>query len=150
MSEKQRTTEHKDGDAVNHPKHYNVHPSGIECIDIIRHLTGNLHSAVKYLWRAGDKDHEGEEKDLRKALWYIEDEIKRQRQKVEAITMTSNVYMGRFVQQLETSGFYSHRDRIIVSILSRSYDLRIARLALHALLNGNDQVIESLIEAELI
>ncbi len=64
---------------VNHPKHYNQHPAGIECIDIIRHYTCDIANAIKYLWRAGlkaemgMKDAEKEIEDLKKALWYIED-----------------------------------------------------------------------------
>lgn len=64
---------------VNHPKHYNSHPNGIECIDIIRHYTCDIANAIKYLWRAGLKpemgmeDAEKEIEDLKKALWYIED-----------------------------------------------------------------------------
>ncbi len=64
---------------VNHPAHYNQHPAGIECIDIIRHYTCDIANAIKYLWRAGLKpemgkqDAEKEIEDLRKALWYIED-----------------------------------------------------------------------------
>ena len=64
---------------VNHPAHYNQHPAGIECIDIIRHYTCDIANAIKYLWRAGLKvelgkdDAEKEIEDLKKALWYIED-----------------------------------------------------------------------------
>lgn len=64
---------------VNHPKHYNSHPNGIECIDIIRHYVCDIANAIKYLWRAGRKsemgmeDAEKEIEDLKKALWYIED-----------------------------------------------------------------------------
>lgn len=64
---------------VNHPKHYNQHPAGIECIDIIRHYTCDIANAIKYLWRAGLKPEMGKEdaekeiEDLKKALWYIED-----------------------------------------------------------------------------
>ena len=64
---------------VNHPKHYNSHPNGIECIDIIRHYVCDIANALKYLWRAGLKpemgmeDAEKEIEDLKKALWYIED-----------------------------------------------------------------------------
>ena len=64
---------------VNHPKHYNQHPAGIECIDIIRHYTCDIANAIKYLWRAGLKpemgkdDAEKEIEDLEKALWYIDD-----------------------------------------------------------------------------
>ena len=70
-----------DSDAVNHPKHYQD-PSGIECIDIVRHRNFDVGNAIKYLWRAGlkqDADKTPIEKqieDLRKAIWYIEDEIK--------------------------------------------------------------------------
>ena len=37
---------------INHPQHYNQHPSGIECITIVEHMTFNIGNAVKYLWRA--------------------------------------------------------------------------------------------------
>ena len=42
-------------DPVNHPSHYNSHPSGVECIDITRHYSCMIGSAMKYLWRAGLK-----------------------------------------------------------------------------------------------
>lgn len=64
---------------INHPKHYNSHPNGIECIDIIRHYTCDIANAIKYLWRAGLKpemgmeDAEKESEDLKKAIFYIED-----------------------------------------------------------------------------
>lgn len=64
---------------VNHPSHYNQHPAGVECIDVIRHYTCDIANAIKYLWRAGlkeDADKTGSEKeleDLKKALWYIND-----------------------------------------------------------------------------
>ena len=46
---------------VNHPKHYNSHPNGIECIDIIRHYVCDIANAIKYLWRAGLKAEMGME-----------------------------------------------------------------------------------------
>lgn len=70
-------------DNVNHPAHYNSHPSGIECIEIARHHNFNIGNTIKYLWRAGLKSEEGMEdtdkqiEDLNKAIWYIQDEIKR-------------------------------------------------------------------------
>lgn len=30
---------------VNHPKHYNAHPSGVECIDIVEHMNFNRGNA---------------------------------------------------------------------------------------------------------
>lgn len=61
-------------DNVEHPKHYNEHPSGIECITITRHMSFNLGNVFKYIWRNEGKN--GLE-DLKKAKWYLEDEIKK-------------------------------------------------------------------------
>ena len=63
-------------DPVNHPSHYNSHPSGIECIQISEHMNFNLGNAVKYIWRAGLKS-DAPITDLEKARWYIEREIAR-------------------------------------------------------------------------
>lgn len=59
-------------DAVQKPKHYNNHPSGIECIQITEHMNFCLGNALKYLWRADLKN--GIE-DLEKAVWYLNREI---------------------------------------------------------------------------
>lgn len=78
----------KDTDAVN-PEHYKKHPSGVECIAITRHMGFNLGNVVKYLWRAGlkkadfnsvlggDVDRMKHIEDLKKARWYLDDEIKK-------------------------------------------------------------------------
>lgn len=65
----------KSDDSVNHPKHYNEHPSGVECIQVAEHMNFCRGNALKYLWRAGEKHDEVE--DLRKAIWYINREIER-------------------------------------------------------------------------
>lgn len=62
-------------DKVNHPNHYNSHPSGIECIQVTEHLNFCLGNAIKYIWRADDKENDIE--DLRKAVWYVNREIER-------------------------------------------------------------------------
>lgn len=64
-------------DVVNHPKHYTSDPSGVECIAITRHRNFNVGNAIKYLWRAGIKDDKKQIEDLKKAVFYINDEIKR-------------------------------------------------------------------------
>lgn len=61
---------------VHHPKHYNAHPSGVECIDLIEWLPCNLSNVVKYLWRKDDK-HAQEIQDCEKALWYLRRELRR-------------------------------------------------------------------------
>ena len=66
---------------VDHPEYYNMHPSGIECIEIARHYCFSIGNAFKYLWRAGLKkdsnldDLNKEIEDLEKAIWYIRDRI---------------------------------------------------------------------------
>jgi hypothetical protein len=62
-------------EAVNHPLHYNVHPSGVECIDVVEHMPFNLGNAVKYIWRHGLKPGVKAIEDLKKARWYLDREI---------------------------------------------------------------------------
>jgi len=64
-------------DQVNHPEHYTSDPSGIECIQITRHRNFNIGNAFKYLWRAGLKNEDRHVEDLKKAIFYIQDEINR-------------------------------------------------------------------------
>ena len=64
-------------DAVNHPRHYTNHPSGVECIAITEHMNFCLGNAIKYIWRAGLKQDAVE--DLEKAVWYVNREIERRR-----------------------------------------------------------------------
>ena len=63
-------------DAINKPAHYTQHPSGVECIEIAEHFPYSLGCAIKYIWRAGLKTRSPIE-DLKKAAWYINNEIKR-------------------------------------------------------------------------
>lgn len=68
-------------DAVNHPKHYTSHPSGVECIQVTQHYNFCVGNAIKYLWRAGLKSETNTDskqkqiEDLNKAIWYIRREI---------------------------------------------------------------------------
>lgn len=64
-------------DMVNHPPHYKNDPSGVECIQITRWRNFNIGNAIKYLWRAGLKDDTKTIEDLKKAVFYINDEIQR-------------------------------------------------------------------------
>jgi hypothetical protein len=68
-------------DPVDNPAHYTGSKATcacglpIECIQITRHLNFNMGNAVKYIWRADSKGKPVE--DLKKAMWYLADEIKR-------------------------------------------------------------------------
>ena len=64
-------------EAVNHPKHYTSHPSGVECIQITEHMGFSLGNTVKYVWRADLKNDAIE--DLEKAAWYLAREIERRK-----------------------------------------------------------------------
>ncbi|WJF91984.1 DUF3310 domain-containing protein [Paraburkholderia bonniea] len=62
-------------EAVSRVAHYNQHPSGVECIEIVRHMNFNRGNAIKYIWRAGLKGDALT--DLQKACEYLKDEIAR-------------------------------------------------------------------------
>lgn len=67
----------KENDNVQHPKWYTSDPSGVECIQITRWRNFNIGNAIKYLFRHGLKDGNSNIQDLKKAIWYIQDEINR-------------------------------------------------------------------------
>jgi hypothetical protein len=69
-------------ESVDHPAHYNSHPSGVECIDIVEHFNFNIGNAIKYLWRSGLKGDAIE--DLKKAAWYCQREIERREASTES------------------------------------------------------------------
>ena len=56
---------------------YYSFPNGVEAEDICRYLPFNLGNVVKYVCRAGRKDPKKKALDLRKAMDYLENEIKR-------------------------------------------------------------------------
>ncbi len=62
---------------VNHPRHYNSHPAGIECIDVVEHMTFNCGTAFKHIWRCGLKPDSDAQTDLDKAIWYLQREKER-------------------------------------------------------------------------
>lgn len=73
-----------ENEKVNHPSHYTWLKDlcGIEVIDITRHMDFNLGNSIKYILRSGHKKEEGYTdkqktiEDLKKAIWYLNDEIK--------------------------------------------------------------------------
>ena len=63
------------------PPHYKQGPAcphcgqTIECITVTRHMSFSVGNAIKYLWRYRYKG--SPVIDLKKAAWYLNDEIKR-------------------------------------------------------------------------
>lgn len=79
MSDRENEAKSEGFCPVNRPKHYNEHPSGIECIQITEHMNFNLGNVIKYVWRNEGKN--GLE-DLKKAQYYLAREIvKREKEK---------------------------------------------------------------------
>jgi hypothetical protein len=87
-------------DPVNHPAHYNQHPSGVECVTIASGFDYCLGNCVKYLWRAGLKADDPLE-DLRKAAWYLDYRIKQLEEKRGQCTVPGD--------RLPTIGANGHR-----------------------------------------
>jgi hypothetical protein len=87
-------------ETVNHPAHYNQHPSGIECITIVQDAPFNIGNAIKYLWRAtwGSKPGTDRLEDLRKAIWYIQAEIER-------LTKNSQVVEGQVTNDSDRKAY---------------------------------------------
>jgi hypothetical protein len=68
-------------DLINKPKHYNSHPKGYECWDVVGPFGYFIGNAMKYLWRQGLKPGVENIQDLRKAIAFIEKEIKNMEEK---------------------------------------------------------------------
>lgn len=57
--------------SITHPDHYKAHGVQLEAIDFCQFLPFCEGNVLKYLFRAGHKDGQTEEADLRKALDYL-------------------------------------------------------------------------------
>lgn len=102
-------------DEVNIPTHYRSHPSGIQAVEVTRHLDFDLGNAVKYLMRYLNKGTP--RKDLMKAKWYIEDYLK---YKVDANNITFMDYSEIPFHCLEdlTKIIENEEDSVIAMVLS--------------------------------
>lgn len=76
--------ENENKEQVNHPSHYGGADSPYEAIKVITawELGFNLGNTVKYISRAGKKDPNKHIEDLKKALFYLDYEIKELENKV--------------------------------------------------------------------
>lgn len=108
-------------DAVNHPAHYNAHPAGVECIDVIEWMPANCANAFKYLWRC-DLKHPAPDEDLRKAIWYLEREIAR-RDKYPACVAVATAFRDAMRRRKLTSDLiiepFPHRIANALSLIWR-------------------------------
>ena len=104
-------------DIINHPPHYTEHPSKIECIEITRHLSFNRGNAIKYLWRCGKKDIVNQE--LKKAIWYLNDEINNGLGDVKYCGLTTN----KITDKLDTLALYqTDQERQLFNFIVFGFD----------------------------
>jgi hypothetical protein len=68
---------------VNHPIHYNWVPGDIEALSVVKHFNFCLGNAMKYIWRAPVKSDREMLVDLRKALFYIKEEIRMVEERID-------------------------------------------------------------------
>ena len=53
---------------VNRPDHY-MNASGVECIDIVKHMMFSTGNTMKYIYRLGNKDEAKQE--IKKGIFYL-------------------------------------------------------------------------------
>ena len=97
---------------VNHPKHYNSHPSGVECIEIIRSMDFNIGSVFKYLFRSEYK--EDFLQDLNKALWYLKDEHQRR---------SNKLFLSKNIPNLFKFSEYRYRSKLLKKIIIAEFEI---------------------------
>ena len=93
-------------DDIKKPKHYNSHPSGIQCKEINGDMPFFLGSCVKYIWRAGLKDENPAMKDLLKAKEYLLFEKER---------LEKCGYKKRFIIDIDETELISNFEKVIES-----------------------------------
>lgn len=72
-----KLNEYANEEKIDHPSHYGGADNPYEAIKVIRAWALNfaLGNAIKYVARAGRKPGESRLDDLRKARWYLDNEI---------------------------------------------------------------------------
>lgn len=109
-----------DGGPVVHPSHYNSHPSGVECMDLIRGADSRVANAVKHLFRCMEK-HDDPTIDLKKTIYYLRD--------IEEYGIDRPVYSPLFMSRRDAVDKFSDYittdiDELIVDILDGLDNLR--------------------------
>lgn len=89
-------------DAIN-PSHYQQHPSGLQIIEMTRHMPFSLGNAFKYIARAMHK-HDSPLEDLKKAQWYLED------------------YATNFTERLPTNINKMLWDKAVIAVNTKRHD----------------------------
>lgn len=109
---------------VNHPAHYNNHPSNVEAIEVIESMYFNIGNAFKYIYRRNDK--ENLEQDIKKAIWYLDAEINR-RSKWGYTSISRLLQPLYFFARQDIYTTLQHRDILIKRIVEvePNYDIAV-------------------------
>lgn len=128
-------------DAVNKPKHYNKHPSGVECKDIAMFFPTPLANAIKYVWRYEDKENPIQ--DLEKCIWYLN-----YTKRVPPEFIKAQLAIGAaFIDIREFDKYLEYEEKI--NFLRYSFMLRMQNLMLHDRIRYDRELIDSTIELVL-
>jgi hypothetical protein len=109
----------QDFDPVNRPQGYVSHPSGIESIELVRHLPFGPGNAIKYVIRRGSKGNA--EQDLDKAIWYLTDAIEHgttyllSRERISKAVLLVTAEPDPYVSQFFTEMLLPSRDRAAIA-----------------------------------
>lgn len=135
-------------DPVERPKHYNVHPSGVECIELAELFPFCLGNTIKYVWRMGLKAERASDiQDLRKAEWYLKRQIELNRATEEAYGIPAPVKALQDARAALVEKIVPHhpehiRDLLRALVNAENIGQRFMRgVALHAALDSLEKFI---------
>lgn len=132
-------------DLVNHPRHYNLHPSNVEAIEIIHSMTFNLGSAFKYIFRRDDKENAVQ--DLKKALWNVTDELNC-RQKWGYTFMAKLSWPFYLISRQDNATRYWERTTLVLRVCRYESEPFVADI--YKLLNDADHKFYEIHKLELV
>jgi hypothetical protein len=140
-------------DIVQKAKHYNSHPSGVECITLAEKLSFNLGSAFKYVFRRDDKENCA--LDLQKAKYYLNREIERLQETVDTlphnllavmythplIACSDSIFVERIVKAEENTWAARFYTALFsnMPLIRGIADLRAAEIYLQALIDEQER-----------
>lgn len=110
---------------VDHPAHYNLHPSGVEAIEVIRSMCFNIGNSFKYVYRRNQKNNTRQ--DIKKAIWYVEDEINR-RKKANYTFIEKFMYVAQMIVRRDVFIDHYNRSNLIIKISKAEPNKMVANI----------------------
>lgn len=129
-------------DTIN-PDYYKDTPFGLEVIEITKHYDFCIGNALKYIFRAGKKHEQGMEDkekhvdDLKKAVWYLNAELKKITEVEPKESRLKNIYLRYKNGEEEVFAFLDEFYEFIED-LSLEYDLEMT----FRYMDGSNQCVE--------